>query len=75
MLDRFGCKPVLAAGVALWSLWTCVTPPAAAAGAGPLLLTRVLLGAGEGVTFPALHALIVGHIPVRLKRVCIILRA
>jgi ACS family sodium-dependent inorganic phosphate cotransporter len=49
---------VLAAGVALWSLFTGLTPQAAAGGAASLLAARVLLGVGEGVAFPAVHSLI-----------------
>ena len=46
-----------------WSLATFVTPEAAAAGVAPLLIARVTLGAGEGVAFPAVHALIARHVP------------
>lgn len=63
LADRYGGKAVLAAGVALWSLFTGLTPQAAAAGVAPLLAARVLLGIGEGVAFPAVHA-IVGEWPV-----------
>src|SRR5512137_1739781 len=38
--DRFGGKRVLAAGVALWSLATFFTPPAAAVSFGALLAMR-----------------------------------
>ncbi|MGH7879973.1 MAG: MFS transporter, partial [Candidatus Binataceae bacterium] len=55
--DRFGGKRVLAAGVALWSLATFLTPPAAAISFGILLLTRAALGAGEAINFPAVHSL------------------
>jgi len=58
LADRYGGKPVLAAGVALWSLFTGLTPQAAAGGTASLLAARVLLGVGEGVAFPAVHALI-----------------
>ena len=63
LADRYGGKTVLAAGVALWSLFTGLTPPAAAAGAAPLLAARVMLGVGEGVAFPAVHALIARNVP------------
>ena len=36
---------------------------AATAGTAPLVLARVALGAGEGVAFPAVHALISKHVP------------
>lgn len=49
---------MLTAGVALWSLFTVITPQAAAAGTAPLMAARVLLGVGEGVAFPAIHSMI-----------------
>src|ERR1700731_3159304 len=49
MADRFGGHRVLAAGAAIWSLATFVTPIAAAASFAALLAARVLLGLGEGV--------------------------
>ena len=57
MADRFGGHRVLAAGVAIWSLATFVTPLAAAAKFSALLAARVLLGLGEGVNFPSIHSL------------------
>ena len=63
LADRVGGKPVLLFGVLAWSLATFVTPEAAAAGVAPLLIARVTLGAGEGVAFPAVHALIARHVP------------
>jgi ACS family sodium-dependent inorganic phosphate cotransporter len=57
MADRFGGKRVLAAGVAVWSIATCLTPPAASISFGALLLMRALLGAGEAVNFPAVHSI------------------
>jgi MFS transporter, ACS family, solute carrier family 17 (sodium-dependent inorganic phosphate cotransporter), other len=57
MADRFGGKRVLGAGVALWSLATLLTPPAAAISFGVLLVMRALLGAGEAVNFPAVHSI------------------
>ena len=57
MADRFGGHRVLAAGVAVWSIATFVTPFAAAATFSALLAARVLLGLGEGVNFPSIHSL------------------
>ena len=61
--DRWGGKNVLLIGVVAWSLATFLTPAAAAAGAVPLVVARAALGAGEGVAFPAVHALIARHVP------------
>jgi MFS transporter, ACS family, solute carrier family 17 (sodium-dependent inorganic phosphate cotransporter), other len=55
--DRFGGKRVLGFGVACWSVATFLTPIGAAASLPLLLGVRVLLGAGEGVNFPAIHSL------------------
>ena len=57
MADRFGGKRVLAAGVALWSVATFLTPPAASISFGALLVMRALLGAGEALNFPAVHSI------------------
>ncbi|GLC40516.1 hypothetical protein PLESTB_000705400 [Pleodorina starrii] len=65
LADQYGGKMVLAAGVALWSLFTYATPAAAAAGTLPLLVARVMLGVGEGVAFPSIHSLIARNVPVR----------
>lgn len=64
LADKYGGKLVLAGGVALWSAFTAITPGAAAAGTTALLVTRVLLGVGEGVAFPAIHSLIPRHVPL-----------
>ncbi|KAI8469007.1 MAG: major facilitator superfamily transporter [Monoraphidium minutum] len=63
LADKYGGKSVLAGGVALWSLFTGLTPLAAAGGTASLLAARVLLGVGEGVAFPAVHALISRNVP------------
>ena len=63
LADRYGGKFVLAAGVASWSLFTALTPEAAAAGVVPLIATRILLGVGEGVAFPSIHSLISQNVP------------
>jgi len=63
MADRFGGHRVLAAGVALWSIATIMTPPAAATSFAALLAARVALGLGEGVNFPAVHSLTARWMP------------
>lgn len=50
LADRFGSKPVVLAGLVLWSLFTLGTGLVATASA--LLLVRLLFGMGEGI-FPA----------------------
>ena len=57
LADRFGGKVVLAIGVIWWSVFTILTPPAAALGLAVLVMARVLMGMGEGVTFPSIYSL------------------
>ena len=61
--DRIGAKIVLGIGLITWSLFTLVTPLAAAAGFTILILARLGMGLGEGVTFPAWHSLYARWIP------------
>ncbi len=63
LADRFGGKLVLAVGVLWWSAFTILTPPAAAMGIGMLIATRILMGMGEGVTFPSIYALYSRWVP------------
>jgi len=63
LADAYGGKPVLAAGLGLWSAATFLTPAAAQAGLPQLLLCRVALGLGEGVAFPAVHSIISRNVP------------
>lgn len=44
LADRYGGKPVLAGGVAVWSLCSALIPAAAAAGMVPLLAIRCACG-------------------------------
>lgn len=56
---KYSSKVVLGAGVVLWSLFTVFTPTAADLGymLVPLLISRGIMGAGEGVAFPAISNL------------------
>jgi len=64
LAERYGGKIVLGTGVAFWSLFTLITPVAAAGGMTALLVTRVLMGIGEGITFPSIYALFGRWIPL-----------
>ena len=64
LADRFGGKIVLGVGVLLWSLFTILTPPAASIGLGMLLLTRILMGMGEAVTFPSIYSIYSRWVPI-----------
>ncbi len=61
--DRIGGKTVLGVGLIVWSIFTIVTPFAAAAGFFILILARLGMGLGEGVTFPAWHSLYARWVP------------
>ena len=59
--DRFGGKGILGFAVVWWSLATFITPFARSV---PLMLVaRIGLGVGEGVTPPALHSMTARWIP------------
>jgi len=62
--DRYGGKVVLGAGVVLWSLFTLITPPAAAFGITVLIVVRVLMGMGEAVTFPSIYSMYSRWVPL-----------
>ena len=63
LADKYGGKHVLAAGVIVWSAMTLLTPVAASANIGLLLLARTLLGVGEGVAMPAMNNIISKWVP------------
>ncbi|CAI5481042.1 unnamed protein product [Closterium sp. Yama58-4] len=58
LADRYGGRPVLAAGLALWSLATLLTPTAAAHSLGALLTVRAVMGLGEGVALPCMNHMV-----------------
>jgi len=65
LADRFGGKVVLGAGVLAWSLFTLLTPPAAALGITVLIATRIAMGMGEAVTFPSIYSLYSRWVPLK----------
>jgi len=60
---RYGAKVVLGYAVLLWSLFTFLTPPAAALSIYALFAARIGMGAGEGVGFPAAYQLFAHWVP------------
>lgn len=54
---KYGAKWLLGFGILGTVVFTLLTPVAADMGAGYLIAVRVLEGIGEGVTFPAMHAM------------------
>ncbi|CAI7920586.1 unnamed protein product, partial [Closterium sp. NIES-54] len=63
LADRYGGRPVLAAGLALWSLATLLTPTAAAHSLGALLTVRAVMGLGEGVALPCMNHMVSRYVP------------
>ncbi|KAF9578672.1 hypothetical protein BGW38_005421, partial [Lunasporangiospora selenospora] len=58
LADRHGGKHVLITGAIVWTACTLLAPLAAQIGLGWLVVTRVVLGLGEGVAYPSLHSMI-----------------
>ncbi|CAD5119812.1 DgyrCDS8396 [Dimorphilus gyrociliatus] len=58
MAEKFGAKLVYGLGVLCTSILTLITPLAARTSVGLFVAVRILEGIGEGVTFPAMHALL-----------------
>jgi len=57
-------KAILTVGVVVWSAFTMLTPAAAASGSVAVLLAcRLVMGFGEGVTFPTIQAMMAAWIP------------
>lgn len=68
LATRYTAKLVLGLGVLVWSAFTIATPLAAANGdIYTLLACRMLMGAGEGVTFPAIQHLTSSWVPRRQR--------
>ncbi|XP_017068030.2 sialin [Drosophila eugracilis] len=64
LADKFGGKWILVIGIFLTAIFTLVTPVSIVyGGADALIVLRVLMGLGEGTTFPALSVLLAGWAP------------
>ncbi|MBN2576108.1 MAG: MFS transporter [Deltaproteobacteria bacterium] len=66
LADRFGRKPVLVAGVALFGLASLSTM--LATGLGTLMVARFFTGIGLGAAMPVVIALASDHSPVEMKK-------
>src|SRR5262249_33265936 len=75
LADRYGGKVVLGCGGLWWSIFTLLTPPAAAISLAVLFLARVGMGLGEGVAFPAGHNLFARWVPVHERARSVALNA
>lgn len=63
MAELMGGKRIYGYGVLITVIFTFLTPIAAYVGFPLLVLVRVLEGMGEGVTYPAMHAMLAHWIP------------
>jgi ACS family sodium-dependent inorganic phosphate cotransporter len=61
--NRFGGRIMLGWALLLWSLFTYLTPAAAALSFGALIAARIFMGMGEAVNFPAVVALFARWLP------------
>lgn len=58
LAEMFGGKLIYGFGVLITAIFTLLTPIAAYYSLPALVLVRILEGMGEGVTFPAMHAML-----------------
>ena len=65
LADKYGGKKVLGIGLLIWSFFTVITPIFAYSGLWYLILIRILMGLGEGITFPSWHAIYARWIPFK----------
>ena len=63
MAEKYGGKRLYGVGVLITALFTLVTPLAANISIYALVLVRIVEGLGEGVTFPAMHAMLAVWVP------------
>ncbi|XP_065338059.1 putative inorganic phosphate cotransporter, partial [Cloeon dipterum] len=62
--EKWGGKYLLSIGILSTAFLTLISPYAARLGPGWFIAIRVLMGMGEGTTFPALNSLLAQWIPV-----------
>ncbi|XP_035775354.1 putative inorganic phosphate cotransporter isoform X1 [Anopheles albimanus] len=66
LAEKFGGKWTLSLGILSTAIFTLITPWAVQSGGSTaLIVIRVLMGLGEGTTFPALSALMATWIPAK----------
>jgi ACS family sodium-dependent inorganic phosphate cotransporter len=63
LANRYGGKRLLGFAVTWWSLFTILTPMAAAASLPALFAARIALGLGESATYPAIYNLYSRWVP------------
>lgn len=63
LAELFGGKLIYGYGILITAIFTLLTPIAARISIPALVIVRVLEGVGEGVTYPAMHAMLARWIP------------
>ena len=63
LAERFGGLTILAIAVCVWCLFSALTPVAASVSLPLLLVTRMLMGMGEGMASPSIHRLLSRWVP------------
>ena len=61
--NRYGGRLLMGVALALWSLFTLLTPFAAGLSLGALIAVRIAMGAGESASFPAVYNLLARWLP------------
>ncbi|CEM09879.1 unnamed protein product [Vitrella brassicaformis CCMP3155] len=70
LADAMGGQMVLLAGIIVWSAATALTPLSVKIGGLPLIfLVRLVVGASQGVAFPAINAMIGKYVPSNLHSI------
>ena len=68
LAEKFGGKWLFGLGTLVTAVFTMLTPAAAKSGGkGWFIVVRVIEGLGEGVTFPAMHAMVAQWVPASEK--------
>ena len=63
MAEKYGGKRLYGVGVLITAIFTLLTPLAANTSIYSLVLVRIIEGLGEGVTYPAMHAMLAVWVP------------
>ncbi len=63
LANRYGGRVLMGVALAGWSLFTILTPIAAGISLSALIVTRILMGAGEAASFPAVYNLLARWFP------------
>lgn len=63
LAELYGGKRIYGYGVLITAIFTFLTPIAAQLNLPALIIVRIATGVGEGVTFPAMHAMLAKWVP------------